>query len=180
MERLDGEFAALAAKVDELSQAYLTLTLECASLRREIAELRRGYEIDEDPVPEWPVPRQPRGISRRWISRRGLGKALGLAAVAAAIAALVEVELHAPAGGGAGVSTSGTIGVRGDGTGANGRGGVFSGAVAQVRLDPGSNPTHPESGSQGDLYADQTGRLWFCKKGGSAAVGNAAVWRQIA
>jgi len=67
---------------------------------------------------------------------------------------------------------SGT-GVRGDSV--KGRGGVFKGAAAQVQLLPGANSTHPKGGQQGDLYADKTGRLWFCKKGGATAT-----WAQIA
>lgn len=55
------------------------------------------------------------------------------------------------------------------------RGGVFSGAAAQVHLAPGSQSTHPKNGERGDLYADNTGRLWFCKKGGATAT-----WKQIA
>jgi hypothetical protein len=56
-----------------------------------------------------------------------------------------------------------------------GRGGVFSGSAAQVQLTPGTGSTHPKSGKRGDLYADKTGRLWFCKKGGTTAT-----WHQIA
>jgi hypothetical protein len=56
-----------------------------------------------------------------------------------------------------------------------GRGGVFGGSLAQVQLTPGSGSTHPKGGSRGDLYADKTGRLWFCKKGGTTAT-----WHQIA
>jgi hypothetical protein len=56
-----------------------------------------------------------------------------------------------------------------------GRGGVFGGNLAQVQLTPGSGSTHPKGGSRGDLYADKTGRLWFCKKGGTTAT-----WHQIA
>jgi hypothetical protein len=57
----------------------------------------------------------------------------------------------------------------------SGRGGVFAGGSAQVRLTPGSLGSHPASGQQGDLYCDRTGRLWFCKKGGGHAT-----WKQIA
>jgi hypothetical protein len=60
-------------------------------------------------------------------------------------------------------------------TGVNGRGGIFAGALAQVQLTPGSKSTHPASGNRGDLYADSTGRLWFCKTTGSKAT-----WHQIA
>jgi hypothetical protein len=56
-----------------------------------------------------------------------------------------------------------------------GRGGVFSGPTAQVQLVPGPGATHPRTGGRGDLYVDNTGRLWFCKVGG-----NNATWHQIA
>jgi hypothetical protein len=65
------------------------------------------------------------------------------------------------------------IGVRA--TSNQGRGGQFSGAAAQVQLVPGTKNTHPTSGHRGDLYADSTGRLWFCKTSGTTAT-----WHQIA
>ena len=52
-----------------------------------------------------------------------------------------------------------------------GRGGVFSGKAAQLMLGPVS-ATHPVSGQMGDLFADTSGRLWFCKGG--------TTWKQIA
>jgi hypothetical protein len=71
-------------------------------------------------------------------------------------------------------TNSGTgSGVRGKSTA--GRGGVFSGGPAQVQLVPGTGASHPKDGKTGDLYADKTGRLWFCKKGGTTAT-----WHQIA
>ena len=60
-------------------------------------------------------------------------------------------------------------------TSSGGRGGIFGGAPAQIQLAPGSRSTHPTSGLRGDLYADKTGRLWFCKKGGAHAT-----WHQVA
>jgi len=75
---------------------------------------------------------------------------------------------------GSGSGTAG-VGVKGGGSGSGGRGGIFSGQAAQVKLNPGSLGTHPTSGQRGDLYADNKGRLWFCKAGG-----NTAVWHQIA
>jgi hypothetical protein len=61
------------------------------------------------------------------------------------------------------------------GSSSHGRGGIFAGpGAAQVQLAPGSS-THPQSGQMGDLYADSTGRLWFCKK-----TGTTATWHQIA
>jgi hypothetical protein len=71
-----------------------------------------------------------------------------------------------------GLST-GSVGV--EGRSQTGRGAVFAGASAQVKLMPGSRPTHPSSGETGDLYCDGHGRLWFCKKGGSPAT-----WKQVA
>jgi hypothetical protein len=56
-----------------------------------------------------------------------------------------------------------------------GRGGVFAGHAAQVQLTPGGRRTHPVRGSRGDLYADSSGRLWFCKRSGARAT-----WKQIA
>jgi hypothetical protein len=53
-----------------------------------------------------------------------------------------------------------------------GRGGQFSGGVAQLRLVPSSATSHPVKGQLGDLFLDKTGRLWFCKGGAS--------WKQIA
>jgi hypothetical protein len=78
-------------------------------------------------------------------------------------------------GTGAGVlgTSVGGPGVRGASTKA--RGGVFSGGPAQIQLQPGTGSTHPKSGVRGDLYADKTGRLWFCKKSGATAT-----WHQIA
>jgi hypothetical protein len=60
-------------------------------------------------------------------------------------------------------------------TSSDGRGGIFAGSAAQVQLTPGSHSTHPKSGKRGDLYADKSGRLWFCKRSGATAS-----WHQIA
>ena len=70
---------------------------------------------------------------------------------------------------GIGTATGG-IGVRGRGDAVGSRGGVFSGTAAQAQLVPGALASHPRSGSRGDLYADKTGRLWFCKKTGNPAL----------
>ena len=56
--------------------------------------------------------------------------------------------------------------------GSGGRGGVFIGTTAQVRLVPSTATSHPASGSRGDLFLDKSGRRWFCKGGTS--------WRQLA
>jgi hypothetical protein len=58
------------------------------------------------------------------------------------------------------------------GTNPNGRGGVFSGQKAQVRLLPSADTTRPASGARGDLFVDKSGRLWFCKGGTN--------WKQLA
>ncbi len=55
------------------------------------------------------------------------------------------------------------IGVRG--ASSTGRGALFSGALANVRLAPSSSATHPTSGQQGDLFVDASSSLWFCKGG---------------
>jgi len=59
------------------------------------------------------------------------------------------------------------------GTSSSGRGGVFGGGAAQVHLNPGAS-SHPKSGEMGDLYADKSGRLWYCTKSGTKAS-----WKQI-
>jgi amino acid transporter len=71
---------------------------------------------------------------------------------------------------GAGVYGTGIVGVRGESS--SGRGGVFIGTAAQVRLSPSSASSHPASGSRGDLFVDAAGRLWFCK--------GATTWHQLA
>ncbi len=54
----------------------------------------------------------------------------------------------------------------------NGRGGLFTGGPAQIRLEPSPNKTHPQKGLAGDLFVDSHNRLWFCKGGLS--------WHQLA
>jgi hypothetical protein len=53
-----------------------------------------------------------------------------------------------------------------------GRGGVFSGATAQLKLVPSTAATHPTYGALGDLFLDTNTRLWFCKGG--------STWVQLA
>lgn len=55
------------------------------------------------------------------------------------------------------------------------RGGSFSGNAAQINLVPSSLSTHPTSGAKGDLFVDSSGRLWYCRLGGSIAT-----WKQLA
>jgi hypothetical protein len=62
------------------------------------------------------------------------------------------------------------VGVRGDSS--EGRGGVFKGNAAQVKLVASTRDTHPTSGQKGDLFVDKHGRLWFCKGG--------STWHQLA
>jgi hypothetical protein len=60
------------------------------------------------------------------------------------------------------------------GTGSSiGRGAQFAGGAAQVRLVPGG--TRPTSGQTGDLFADASGHLHYCKAGGTTAS-----WVQLA
>ncbi len=56
-------------------------------------------------------------------------------------------------GGGAGV----------EGRSILGRGGIFTGTKAQVRLTPAAAATKPATGARGDLFVDSSGRLWYCK-----------------
>jgi hypothetical protein len=63
-----------------------------------------------------------------------------------------------------------SVGVRG--TSPAGRGGVFKGGAAQVKLLPSAAATHPASGQRGDLFVDNSGRLWFCK--------GSTTWKQLA
>jgi hypothetical protein len=72
-------------------------------------------------------------------------------------------------------SGANAVGVSAGASGSGGRGAVFSGAAAQARLLPGTGASHPKSGERGDLYVDTTGRLWFCKSGGTSAT-----WHQLA
>ena len=62
------------------------------------------------------------------------------------------------------------VGVNGQST--TGRGAVFTGKLAQLRLSPASTASHPSSGSRGDFFVDKSGRLWFCKGG--------TQWKQLA
>ncbi len=69
-----------------------------------------------------------------------------------------------------GLSTS-SVGVRGTST--TGRGGIFAGAAAAVKLTP-STKLHPTSGNAGDLFVDKNHALWFCTAGG-----NKATWKEV-
>jgi hypothetical protein len=56
-----------------------------------------------------------------------------------------------------------------------GRGGVFRGKKAQIRLVASTATTKPATGSRGDLFVDASGRLWYCRTGGSTTG-----WKQLA
>ena len=56
-----------------------------------------------------------------------------------------------------------------------GRGGVFWGKKAQVRLLASTATTKPLKGLRGDLFVDSSGRLWYCKTGNSLTG-----WKQLA
>ena len=72
-----------------------------------------------------------------------------------------------------GVNNAGGPGLKG--TSASGRGGVFQGEAAAIRLTPSTSHSHPRNGQVGDLMLDASHRLWFCKRGG-----NPATWKQLA
>jgi hypothetical protein len=54
----------------------------------------------------------------------------------------------------------------------HGRGAILASPKAQLRLLPAGRSTHPSSGARGDLFVDQSGRLWYCK--------GSRTWRQLA
>jgi len=67
-------------------------------------------------------------------------------------------------GGGAGIA----------GSSRKGRGAVFSGKLAQVRLRPSGEATHPIAGAAGDLFLDASSRLWLC-----TGTGSPATWKRV-
>ena len=71
-----------------------------------------------------------------------------------------------------GLADAGTTSVGLQGSSPTGRGGVFKGNLAQLKLTPSSATSHPHSGQRGDLFVDKSGRLWFCKGG--------TTWKQLA
>jgi len=52
-----------------------------------------------------------------------------------------------------------------EGRSSEGRGGLFGGKAAQVRLVPSAAASHPSSGAAGDIFLDKSKRLWLCKGG---------------
>jgi hypothetical protein len=59
-------------------------------------------------------------------------------------------------------TTEGT-GAAVEGKSIKGRGGVFQGKKAQVRLVASTATNKPSTGTRGDLFVDSSGRLWYCK-----------------
>ncbi len=81
-------------------------------------------------------------------------------------ATLVRTGVHGYANQDA--SAVGVVGQSGQGIGVfgrslTGRGGVFYGSTAQLRLLPAKAKSHPTSGAAGDLFLDHAGDLWLCK-----------------
>jgi hypothetical protein len=66
-----------------------------------------------------------------------------------------------------GYATGGSGGVGVHGKSQDGRGGVFEGSAAQLKLVASTASSHPTPGQRGDLFVDNQGRLWFCKTGNS-------------
>ena len=72
----------------------------------------------------------------------------------------------------------GVVGV----AGAQGRGASFTGGAANMQLPPQPAPTHPSGGKAGDFFVDSSGRLWYCRQGGSGTGPTAkpGIWKQLA
>jgi hypothetical protein len=58
------------------------------------------------------------------------------------------------------------------GTSPAGRGGIFKGGTAQIKLVASSKVNDPLPGQLGDLFLDKNKRLWLCKGGSN--------WKQLA
>jgi hypothetical protein len=123
------------------------------------------------------------GTAATVVSDHGVGLvAIGSEATAAQVltsstgspALEARIDNAANARGAVEASTSGT-GAAIVGVSAKGRGGLFYGKAASLRLYPGATATHPAAGARGDLYVDTSGRLWYCK-----TTGNPATWTQLA
>jgi hypothetical protein len=66
------------------------------------------------------------------------------------------------------IANTGVVGIATGGIGVyghdnQGRGGVFGGRAAQIRLLPSPANKPPDTGSKGDFFVDSAGRLWFCR-----------------
>jgi hypothetical protein len=91
------------------------------------------------------------------VQGRGEGTGYGVWGEIADSAKTQSAVVGSTEGAGAGVEGSSMLG----------RGGVFKGKKAQVRLLPSAATTKPSTGFRGDLFVDATGRLWYCKKSAS-------------
>jgi len=101
-----------------------------------------------------------RGVYGQVDSSNGQGGVVGYASATSGRTPAVLGTIGSPAG------------VAVQGNGGPGRGGLFSGRTAQVRLSPAATAMHPHTGQAGDLFVDKSHRLWFCKGG--------TTWKQIA
>ena len=91
------------------------------------------------------------------VQGRGEGAGYGVWGEIADSAKAQSAVLGSTEGAGAGVEGNSVLG----------RGGVFKGKRAQVRLFPSTATTKPATGNRGDLFVDVTGRLWYCRKSAS-------------
>ena len=85
----------------------------------------------------------------------GASGVMGISGADPIAASPVKTGVYAYAG------QDGAVGVHG--VAPLGRGGRFKGAKAQIRLDPSTATTHPNSGQAGDIFVDKSKRVWFCK-----------------
>jgi hypothetical protein len=192
---------ALTAKVNELARVCARLSQENAELRGQVSALsapaapggqdgRAGEGAGKGRISR----RAAVGVALAGaaaagiagaavLTERGQPRALTAEAIASAELTAAEVAHTPPAATGSVISASlstaaATVAVANTNAGpgvhatsTSGRGGIFGGAAAQIQLTP-AGATHPKSGQRGDLYADTTGRLWYCK--------GSTTWHQIA
>ncbi len=182
--------------MNELAHTCDRLSTENAELRDQVSRLSAGTAL-AGPGGRRQLPFEAA------VSRRTVGKALGVAAAgvvgAAAFADLARPAAHADRRAGpvredaaagpaaellsddeasapsvidVSVASSGAVLVAAN-TG-SGVGGAFAGPAGQIQLTPGKSASHPASGTQGSLYADKGGRLWFCTKSGTRAT-----WKEV-
>jgi hypothetical protein len=95
------------------------------------------------------------GVLGKSLSPEGHG-VMGLAGGGTGVLGYSGAEPRAP--------SSPATGVHGVASDVGGRGGIFEGRAAQIRIVP-SSKAHPPSGERGDLFADSGGGLWFCTGG---------------
>jgi hypothetical protein len=77
-----------------------------------------------------------------------------------------------------GLYASGTSAVYGAGS-SNGRGGVFSGGLANIQLKPAATTTKPTSPQMGDLWVDSNGALWYYTMTNATTSPPTKGWKQI-